>query len=352
MKIVTVGAGPSGLYASALLEESGHDVTVLEEHHTVGQPVQCAGLVGRKLVRMMGDEAVLNHIDGAHIHYEDSHFALHRKNVAYVLDRAAFDTSLSRNLNIIYDTRVLRVSKDGTGYNLETSNGTHKAEYLIGADGPTSIVRSMLPFRSDIKLYPAYQERLEFSPPDEHMAIVEVKRPFFSWIIPEGNGICRVGTIGNREALGGLKRRFGIDGAALSQLKAPIPIGRTDLVNDHAFLIGDAAAQTKPLTGGGLYYGLRAARMLADAIEREEPDMYQSLWDKKYGKEIGLGLKARRVYEAMSEKDLKRTFDIISEKKEVLERDADYERHSTAIKLLLSSPRLIPILGKNIGNLF
>jgi len=352
MKVVTVGAGPCGLYASRLLSDMGHEVTLLEEHSTVGEPVQCAGLVGKKLIDIIGDEHVINKIDGANIHLGDRHFTLERKDVAYVLDRCSFDRSLGEGLDIFYNSRVLGVDAHGNEYTIRSASVDHSADIVIGADGPNSIVGRDLRFNSDIRLYPAYQERVRFSPEDEGMVTIDVVRPFFSWIIPEGNGIVRLGTVGDRENISRMKRRFGVQGETISTIKAPIPIGRSDLCKGNAFLVGDAAAQTKPLTGGGLYYGIRGASMLAEAIGNGEPHTYEKLWCDKFGKEIGTSMRARKIYEAMSQSDLEKAFEILSQKKCMIERDANFERHSSALRVLLTSPGLISILGKNITSLF
>ncbi len=44
--VVVIGAGPAGSLTAARLAGQGHDVLVLEEHGTIGQPVHCTGLLG------------------------------------------------------------------------------------------------------------------------------------------------------------------------------------------------------------------------------------------------------------------------------------------------------------------
>ena len=43
--VLVVGAGPGGLVAAARLARDGRRVLVCEEHHTVGDPVHCTGIV-------------------------------------------------------------------------------------------------------------------------------------------------------------------------------------------------------------------------------------------------------------------------------------------------------------------
>jgi len=42
---VIVGGGIAGSYTAKLIAEQDNSVLVLEEHHEVGKPLQCAGLV-------------------------------------------------------------------------------------------------------------------------------------------------------------------------------------------------------------------------------------------------------------------------------------------------------------------
>ena len=43
--ITIVGAGPAGSYLGYLLAKQGKKVQILEDHNTVGSPVQCTGIV-------------------------------------------------------------------------------------------------------------------------------------------------------------------------------------------------------------------------------------------------------------------------------------------------------------------
>ncbi|MHC1605028.1 MAG: FAD-dependent monooxygenase [Candidatus Methanofastidiosia archaeon] len=352
MEIITVGAGPCGLYASQLLQKQGHAVIVLEEHASVGRPMQCAGLVGKAFVDIFGDKNVINTINGAHIVLGNKKVALERSNVAFVLDRTGFDLSFCEDLNISLENRVANVAQDDKGrFYVKTSSATLKADCIIGADGPASIVRRALAIPNKIKYFIGYQQRIRTPLDHDDMALVDITRPFFSWAIPEGNGIARVGTIGHMDVIESMKSKFNLSGEVLETTRAPIPIGKATLAQNNAFLVGDAGAQTKPLTGGGLYYGLCGAKLLAQAIEENKPENYQRYWNREFGKEIQFGLAARKIYENMSCKDLETIFDIICENKSKIEKDGNFDMHSTVFKIILSKPRLFAVLGKSVKNI-
>jgi flavin-dependent dehydrogenase len=63
--VVIVGGGPAGLYAGRQLARAGHDVTLLEEHAHIGQPVHCTGVLAREAFEEfgLGSDCVLNNLN-------------------------------------------------------------------------------------------------------------------------------------------------------------------------------------------------------------------------------------------------------------------------------------------------
>jgi flavin-dependent dehydrogenase len=67
----------------------------------------------------------------------------------------------------------------------------------------------------------------------------------------------------------------------------------------RTFLVGDAAAQTKPFTGGGILYGMTAADHAAREIDPERPGTlgdYERAWREALRTEIRLGHLVRAGY--------------------------------------------------------
>ena len=74
---------------------------------------------------------------------------------------------------------------------------------------------------------------------------------------------------------------------------APRTIGRRSL------LVGEAAGQTKPFTGGGILYGMRSADHAARTVDPTDPatlSEYESAWREELGTEIRLGHAVRAGY--------------------------------------------------------
>jgi electron-transferring-flavoprotein dehydrogenase len=67
----------------------------------------------------------------------------------------------------------------------------------------------------------------------------------------------------------------------------------------RVFLLGDAAAQTKPFTGGGILYGMTAADCAARTVDPHRPETlasYERAWRDELSREIRLGHWVRRAY--------------------------------------------------------
>lgn len=68
--IAVVGAGPVGSTFARYMAEEGFKVGLMERKRKIGVPLQCAGLVGKKIKKLnvLPDEFVLNKVCGAHLH--------------------------------------------------------------------------------------------------------------------------------------------------------------------------------------------------------------------------------------------------------------------------------------------
>lgn len=353
VKIIIVGAGPVGCYLGQLLKQHGFNPLLLEDHAEVGKPVQCAGIVGRGVFEDMrlpvSNRSVVNTIDGAHISFNGTAFDLNRPGVAYIIDREKFDKELSQKLEIEFATELQEIHRIKDGYILKTNNGEYFADIVIGADGPNSKVRKSLGFASDMKLYRGYQYRVKITPEKMNQVVVSYVKPFslFNWLIPEGNGVVRIGTISNNpyQELNSFMEKNRITGEIVEKNAGAIPIGSCELVRENAALVGDAACQVKPITSGGIYYGMKSAEFLADAIKEGDLSLYPAKWTAEFEQEIKICLLLRYIMENMGEDVLKKLFSYIADNANLVEKIGDFENHSSIIWSLASNPRTYPTIG-------
>lgn len=359
-RIVIIGAGPIGCYLSQILRAYGFQPLLIEEHSEVGRPVHCTGLVGNKVFEdnkpfNVSTSSVINVINGAVVHYDDQQFVIHRKKVAYVIDREKFDKELSKGLDILYQNKFLGIERNKSGYTIETDKDELFADIVIGADGANSATRRILNSGADVRIYKGIQLRLRFKARHKDLVEVYFRRPSFFWIVPEVQDILRVGTISENPYtdLQNFLREINIKGEILDRFGGVVAVGICQAtVKDNIALVGDAACQMKPLTYGGIYFGLESARILASCIKENRLNDYDAEWKKKFVFEIKFGLKVRELYRRLDSKEIEKIFSLLRKQKSLIEKMADFENHSHLILEIIKNPALYPRIGELFYLLF
>ena len=378
MEIVIIGAGPAGCYTAQLLKKYGFKTRIIEEHREVGKPVRCAGLVGRQVFENtllpLSESSIINQIDGALVCYRDDNFQIKREGVAYVVDREKFDKNLSRGLEVECGKKLIEIKKEGSGYILKTEVEDIYADLVIGADGANSRVRKFINInrnngkddkkdkkRDRVKLYVGVQYRIKLDKELTSPSIAQVHLregiPFFIWIIPEGDNIIRLGVISKncRKDLEQFMEDFRVKGEIIEKLAGIFLLGLTQNFYKNIALVGDAACQVKPLTGGGIYYGLKSAELLAECVREGKLGEYDKRLKKKFGREIKFGLKGRQVYEKLNNNELEEIFLIFKKNAGFIEKMADFENHSKIFIEAFKNPKIFmeagKIFGRNIGKI-
>ena len=134
------------------------------------------------------------------------------------------------------------------------------------------------------------------------------------------------------------------------------PLPRT--YGERVMVVGDAAGQVKPTTGGGIYYGLLCADVAANTLHQalESNDLsarsladYERKWRRKLGRELKIGYWARKSYERLSDQQIDRLFDIIKSNgiDEALLKadDLSFDWHSEAVLRLIGHRAVSKVLG-------
>lgn len=282
-EIAVVGAGPSGLIVAREASVEGYDVTVFEEHNEIGLPCHCAGLLSAKGLEELNvsiDESfVQNRVRGAKFFSPSGlSFTVERsETMAYVVDRRLFDNFLARQATkagarILLNNRVRTLERMNQSniwkVNL-TESESWKAKVLIDAEGVSSRILRTTVLRTIDSAHLLGGLQYDLSDIDVDQKYVEIHTgteiapKFFAWIIPTGKNSARVGLackdVNPRELLGVfLRKRFNEKRFESSVARVGIvvtsgPIAKT--FDDNLLIIGDAAGQVKPTTGGGVVLG-------------------------------------------------------------------------------------------------
>jgi len=124
------------------------------------------------------------------------------------------------------------------------------------------------------------------------------------------------------------------------------PLPRT--YGERLLVIGDAAGQVKPTSGGGIYYGLLGADIAARTLHQALADgdlsarrlaQYQRGWRKRLGRELKTGYWARKLFERLSDRQIDRIFDIVKangiDEALLKAEDLSFDWHSQTILRLM-----------------
>jgi digeranylgeranylglycerophospholipid reductase len=379
---VVVGAGPAGSATARDIAREGFKVLVLEEHRAVGRPTHCSGLVTPRALEAagVGQDIVLNRIVGAHVCTPSGKELLIGGDTvhALVVDRARFDSLLCRQAQdagavLELHTRFSHLEREGRLLRISVArNGRRRSfqtKLLIGADGATSTVAMQTGLgRPDGTISCLTAEVAGRAPSQQTVEIFLDKGSapgWFGWALPMGDGRWHVGT----GVAGGFK-----PGESLRLLAQAFPtrLGSMRPVRFKAgalplwmplkpyarnvLLVGDAARQVKPTSGGGIYPGLVAARHAARAaIEAlKEDDLsegflsrYHKMFMDELGDEFKRARDVRRVFLSLSNDQLERLLAILNDegRQRVLRRYGDIDFPSRLFyELAKAAPSLLTLI--------
>ena len=377
--VAVIGAGPAGSRTARNIAATGLRVKLLEEHRRIGVPSHCSGLISPRTLTEaeIGEEAIIHRITGAYIHTAGgSELALGGDKVrAVAIDRVRWDETLCQQAQAagaeLVRARLVRAEREDGGLRLYTqSDGRDRslsARLVIGADGAHSrVARSLgLPGPREKVYCLGIEGRLRV--PREDFVHVFVGRKlapgWFGWIIPSGDGDqVRVG-IGCQRGDKPIHcyRRLSDSFPHLFQNIEPcrfyggtIPLDFAPRsYGENVLLVGDAAGQVKPFSGGGIYTGLVAARHAAatgvSALEADDLSAgylarYERAWKGEIGRELARSLKIRHFGLALSDADVERVMGALRNEglQAVAARHADIDYPS---RVILRLARSLPALG-------
>ena len=379
-QVLIVGAGPSGLIAAREAARRGAKVLVLEEHAEIGRPCHCAGLLSldgmRKIGLSVNESYVQNRFRGA-IFFSPSglSFTVERETpVACVVDRVLLDKFLAHQavesgVEIELSRRVHDIRIGETEVLVRSGDRKFKAEIVIDAEGASSrIVKTTgLESLDSQSLTPGLQFDLIGVDVDPDYVEIHVGRRiapgFFAWVIPLNDNSARVG-LGCRGADPGellsrfIEKRFeGKRYESLARRSGVIitsgPIKRT--FSNRLLIVGDAAGQVKPTTGGGVILGgicaSIAGRVASEAVKHGRFEeaflrLYEELWKKELNREFRYMLWARRIFNALSDRAIDRIFELIIKEdlQQVISEEGDMDFQSSILSEMLRRRRIFKLL--------
>ena len=326
--VVVVGAGPGGSTAARYAAEAGLDVLLLEKRQEIGAPVRCAEGIGTQTLRRFIEPdprwvaQVINRC--RLIAPNEKYVEIVSPEEGLVLERKLFDRRLAelaseQGADVRCKARVHEVIKQGdtvTGVRVKHlgSDLDIHSKIVIAADGVESQVARWAGINTLVKLIDLdvcaqfLVSGLKLEEPDSCWFFVghEFAPGGYGWVFPKGHNLANVGlgitplhtTKHGETALDRLRKlmdRFFPEASIVSMVVGGIPIDgkKRQIAANGILVVGDAAHQADPMTGGGItnamIAGQAAAQVAAEAVRKNDVSMdvlkdYERRWHREVGR--------------------------------------------------------------------
>ncbi|MGD6851518.1 MAG: NAD(P)/FAD-dependent oxidoreductase [Candidatus Bathyarchaeia archaeon] len=348
-EVVVIGGGPAGSYAALQLAKRGVKATVFEEHPQIGVPSHCAGHISiRSLKRMelypLPSGILENTFCAANFYSpQGTKFTLHLScPVTCALNRTRFDQLLAKQaeaagaefkMNTAVQSLLIQ-NGAVKGVKVKQPNGeVHvNSKVVFDCEGVSSRLLRQAGLRAlkPSGLVYAVETEVE-GVQDIEMDAVEVyfgrgyAPGFYGWLIPRPDGTAKLGLATNQgDPRAYLKRLMTKHPVAKKQLaKAKITSAGYHAITlggpirqahtDGFLAVGDCASQVKPTTGGGVIFGLTAAKAAAEVaseavkagdVSSHALEAYQRHCNELFSFDFRVMLRLRRFLDSLSDEKL------------------------------------------------
>ncbi|MFB2623764.1 NAD(P)/FAD-dependent oxidoreductase [Methanothermobacter marburgensis] len=386
--VLVIGAGPAGSTAAKHAAMGGASVLLIDKKSEIGAPKRCAEGVSVGGLESLGIEPnprwITKKLDGVRLVSPNgtdvwlTSDKVELPEAGYILERKVFDKHMAMDAaragsEIMVKTLATGMEKTDDGYLVSAEcmgrEFEIKARIVIAADGPESRVARWAGLNTATKpkdMESAAQFEMVGVEMEDNNCIEfyfgSVAPGGYAWIFPKGDDIANVGlgvlsTETDKSAYEHLLEF--VESCPATRNAQPVelniggdPVGGMpkELVADSLMVVGDAAGQVNPLTGGGIISGMTggmlAGRVAAAAVSegdvsKKRLSEYERLCREEIGKEIDRYLKVKDYMLTLSDSEL----DSIAE----AFQDVEFEKVSTTElvkKLIKVSPKALIKLGK------
>jgi len=277
---VIVGAGPGGLRCGKLLSEHGATVLILEKNKTIGKKVCAGGITWNGLLERIPASLIEQSFSQQTISTPLQHVEISKKHpIIATVNRQSLGSHLSESArnygaDIRTDARLISISEGRVSY-LHNDRSHHVLyDYLIGADGSFSKVRSHIGLITQ-----KYGLGINYNIPlssNEMVWHFNAKHfgSGYSWIFPHRNSSSVGVYIGHSTTkplilmnhLRQWLKNYSIQLEHYRPQAEKICFDYQGWNFGQIFLLGDAAGLASPLTGEGIYPAFVSAEAVARTI--------------------------------------------------------------------------------------
>jgi digeranylgeranylglycerophospholipid reductase len=376
--IIIIGAGPSGSHIAQRLSRLGYSVVVVEKSVRPGDDICCTGILSQECLKAfaLDNGLVLRQASSAKfLSPSGKCLRLCREvPVAAIVDRARLDMSLAKQAeeggahyifgagasDIVPQPDAVEVRIDG-----QHRETVLKAKAAIIATGFGSTLPAKLGLGEIKQFVLGAQAEVEINGVDELEVYVDqsLVPGGFAWLVPTTEGKGLVGLLTRNQADFHLKNLLNVLSSqgkiASSEVECrydiiPLrPLPKT--YADRVLVVGEAAGQVKPTTGGGIYYGLLCADIAAEALHQALVagnfsaavlSAYQKKWQARLNRELTIGYWARALLTRLSNNHIDYLFHLASKNglPELIATGNSFSFDWHSLLLLQMADYLIPLV--------
>lgn len=321
--VIVVGGGPAGSMAARFAAQQGVSVLMLEKDRDIGYPVRCGEAVSKAGIEEFiepDDVFISATIDKfGMIAPDGTEVVLPLEQIGYILERRIFDYELAKqaasygveiitrayvNGLLFEDGKVCGVKYEYKGEQLEL-----KAKVVIAADGVESRVgrwagiKTHIDFRDMESCTQVTATNIDVDPNTLLFYFGKNVAPEgYFWIFPKRNksaniGLGVSGAIGKKNSsltyLNKFMDEHFPDAPVLTRIAGGVPSSITleKISAPGIILVGDAARQVNPLSGGGIVSGMIGGKIggtiVGEAIKQNNLKhvlTYDKAWADRLGK--------------------------------------------------------------------
>ncbi len=392
--ILVIGGSANGSQAAMTASADSVKTLVIEEHSQIGYPEHCSGLFSYEGLKQIDSfpprSVILNHnVKGAYIYSPSLRLLEVKKSSphAIVVDRAKFDQFLAQKAmkqgaDYLLNHKainILRKNNKWIIHVLDKKSGKNKkiiSKMVIDAEGHRRTIAKRIGLVKKEKRVFVNAAQFYYKNVDNlNIEMVELfqtqkyAKGFFGWIIPINQDQAKIG-LGTLELNAAKKLekmvsehfilKNKLENAYIYRKTAGrIPVdGPVKKTYTKGFLlIGDAAGQTKPTTGGGVILGGIASRIAgkiaAEAIKKQNYSekflrRYQKEWKRQIGKNLLVMRWVRNYLNNLSDNTVDELFEILLKDrvKSKIEKIGHVDQQIKIVLSLLLEPSLLPFYIK------
>ncbi|MBU1800342.1 MAG: NAD(P)/FAD-dependent oxidoreductase, partial [Bacteroidetes bacterium] len=321
--VIVVGGGPAGSMAARFAAEQGASVLMMEKDRDIGYPVRCGEAVSKAGIEefIEPNEVFISTIIDKFgmISPDGTEVVIPLEQIGYILERRVFDYELAKqaasygaeivtrayvNGLIIENGKVCGVKYEYKGEQLEL-----RAKVVIAADGVESRIgrwagiKTHIDFRDMESCTQVTAANIDVDPNTLLFYFgKDVAPEGYFWIFPKRNksaniGLGVSGAIGKKKSSQAYLNKFMDEhypnAPVLTRIAGGVPSSITleKISAPGIILVGDAARQVNPLSGGGIVSGMIGGKIggtiVGEAIKQNNLNhilTYDKAWASRLGK--------------------------------------------------------------------